>query len=117
LMIMSTSALRSLQQALPDSAIDVRRFRPSFVVDTGDEDGHPEFGWAGRTAAIGDAVIEFNAPCPRCVMISREISDELPQDRGVLRHVVRDLDQNVGVYATVTTPGAIAVGDQLRFLD
>jgi len=117
LMIMSTSALRSLQQALPDSAIDVRRFRPSFVVDTGEQAGHPEFDWTGRRAAVGDAVIDFDAPCPRCVMVTREISDELPQDRAVLRHVVRDLDQNVGVYATVTTPGDIAVGDQLRFLD
>jgi uncharacterized protein YcbX len=117
LMIMSTSALRSLQQALPDSAIDVRRFRPSFVIDTGDETGHPEFGWSGRSAAIGDAVIQFNAPCPRCVMVTREVSDELPQDRRVLRHVVKDLDQNLGVYATVTTPGAIAVGDEIRFLD
>jgi uncharacterized protein len=117
LMLMSTSALRSLQQALPDSTIDVRRFRPSFVIDTGDEDGHPEFGWSGRSAAVGDAVIQFDAPCPRCVMVTREVADDVPQDRGVLRHVVRDLDQNLGVYATVTTPGSIAVGDPLRFLD
>jgi hypothetical protein len=33
-----------------------------------------------------------------------------------LRHVVRDLNQNVGVYARVVTPGAIAVGDELIFL-
>lgn len=117
LMIMSTSALRSLQAALPDSAIDVKRFRPSFVVDTGDADGHPEFGWTGRRLAIGDAVIEVGAPCPRCVMVTREVSADLPQDRTVLRHVVKDLDQNVGVYATVVTPGAIGVGDDVRFVD
>lgn len=117
LMIMSTSALRSLQAALPDSAIDVKRFRPSFVVDTGDDEGHPEFGWSGRRMAIGRTVIEIGAPCPRCVMVTREISAELPQDRAVLRHVVQDLDQNVGVYATVVTPGPINVGDTVSFVD
>jgi uncharacterized protein len=114
---MTTSALRALQQALPDSAVDVRRFRPSFVVDTGDDDGHPEFGWSGRRLAIGDTVIDVGAPCPRCVMVTREISADIPQDRGVLRHVVRDLDQNVGVYASVNTPGPIAVGNEVRFVD
>jgi len=29
---------------------------------------------------------------------------------------VRDLDQNVGVYATVVTPGEIAVGDTAELL-
>ena len=59
LLLVSTSALRSLRQALPDSAIDVRRFRPSVVVDTGDAAGHPEFDWVGRRLRIGDAVLDI----------------------------------------------------------
>ena len=62
LMIMTTSALRSLANAVPDSVIDVRRFRPNFVIDTGDEVGHPEFDWTGRRMAIGTAEIEFIGP-------------------------------------------------------
>ncbi|MBI5089634.1 MAG: MOSC domain-containing protein [Actinobacteria bacterium] len=115
LMIMTTSALRSLSQALPDSAIDVRRFRPSFVIDTGDEPGHPELGWAGRTLRIGSTAVHIGAPCPRCVMVTREVTPQLPTDRAILRHIVRDLDQNVGAYATVVEPGSIAVGDGVRF--
>jgi uncharacterized protein YcbX len=117
LMILSTSALRSLQQALPDSAIDVRRFRPSFVIDTGDADGHPEFEWTGRRLGIGDAIVDIGAPCPRCVMVTREVTTDIPMDRGVLRHIVRHLDQNLGTYATVATPGHIAVGDEVTLLD
>ena len=116
LMIMSTSALRSMQEALPDSQIDIRRFRPSLVIDTGDQTGHPEFAWAGKTARIGECEIEFQSACPRCVMVTREVGDDLPADRAILRHIVRDLDQNVGVYAKVTKPGAIKTTDQLTFL-
>lgn len=115
LMIMTTSALRALADALPGSRIDERRFRPSIVID-GAEDGHPEFGWTGRTASIGTAVVEFLDPCPRCVMITRRINDDLPEDRAILRHVVRDLDQNVGVYARVIAPGSVSVGDGVSFL-
>jgi uncharacterized protein YcbX len=116
LMIMSTSAVRSMQEALPDSVIDVRRFRPSLVVDTGDQTGHPEFAWAGKTARIGDCEIEFQSACPRCVMVTREVGDDLPADRAILRHIVRELDQNVGVYAKVIKPGTIKTTDQLTFL-
>ena len=102
--------------ALPTSAVDVRRSRPSIVIDTPGADGHPEFGWAGRRELIGHAEIQFTDPCPRCVMVTREIDDSLPTDRAVLRHVVRDLDQNVGIYATVVTPGKVSVGDTLEQL-
>ena len=115
LMIMTTSAMDALRAALPGSRIDERRFRPSIVVD-GAEPGHPEFSWKGRTARIGTAVVEFLDPCPRCVMITRRISDDLPEDRAILRHVVRDLDQNVGVYARIVTPGTVSVGDTVSFL-
>lgn len=113
LLVMTTSALRSLADALPDSVVDVRRFRPSMVIDTGDAAGHPEFAWTGRSAAIGSARIEFGDPCPRCVMVTRRIDDDVPEDRRVLRHIVAELDQNLGVYARVTQTGLVNVGDPM----
>ena len=113
LLLLSTSALRALDDALPTSVISVERFRPSIVVDTGEMDGHPEFDWVGRGIEIGDAVLRVEGPCPRCVMVTHAVSSDIPQDRRILRHVVRDLDQNVGVYATVSKPGRITVGDEL----
>jgi uncharacterized protein YcbX len=114
-MVMTTSALQAMQQALPDSNVDIKRFRPSIVIDT-PESGHPEFTWTGKTAQLGTAVIEFLDPCPRCIMITRKVNDELPEDRAILRHVVRDLNQNVGVYARIVTPGHVALGDTVQFL-
>lgn len=123
LLVMTEAALSDLAASLPESTLDVRRFRPSIVVDTGDPGseattpGHPEFDWVGRRARIGTATIEFGAPCPRCVMVTREIDEATPADRDVLRYIVRELDQNVGVYATIVEPGTVEVGDEVRFDD
>jgi len=117
LLVVSTSALRSLSSALPDSVIDVRRFRPSIVIDTGDQTGHPEFGWVGRHLQIGEVELLIGVACPRCVMVTREVSADIPADRAVLRHIIRELDQNVGVYATVMTPGTIKAHDTVVLLD
>jgi uncharacterized protein YcbX len=111
LLLVSTSALRTLADALPESVIDVRRFRPSLVIDTGDEPGYLEFEWVGRRVTIGGVELEVRARCPRCIMVTREIDDAVPVDRKVLRHIVRELGQDLGVYATVTRTGPIHVGD------
>jgi uncharacterized protein YcbX len=116
LLLVTTSALRSLATALPESNVDVRRFRPSLVVDTGDAEGHPELGWIGQQLRIGDAVVRIEGGCPRCVMVTRRIDDDLPQDRTILRHIVRDLGQDVGVYATVVTPGRLDAGAEVELL-
>ncbi|MCP3992578.1 MAG: MOSC domain-containing protein [Actinomycetia bacterium] len=120
LMVITEQALAALQAALPDSIIDGRRFRPSIVIDAdqapASTPGHPEFDWAGRRAQIGSAVIEFAMPCPRCIMVTRQVNESIPRDLAVLRHVVRDLDQNVGIYATITKPGTVNSGDQVTLL-
>lgn len=109
--VMTTSAMRSITDALPDSQIDVRRFRPNLLVDTADEPGHPELDWGGRGLVVGEVELELLTGIPRCVMVTRQIDEDLPTDRSVLRHIVADLDQLLGVYARVTTPGTVRVGD------
>jgi uncharacterized protein YcbX len=115
-MVMTTSALRAIKEALPDSNPDILRFRPTFVVDTGDATGHPEFSWKGKKARIGTAEVEFRDPCPRCVMTTREVTKDIPEDRAILRYIVRELDQNLGVYGTISKPGRMSVGDTVEFI-
>jgi uncharacterized protein YcbX len=95
--------------------IDERRFRPSLMVET-TEKGHVEFSWKGKRAQIGTAEVEFLDPCPRCVMVTQAVNGDLGPDRDILRHIVRDLDQNLGVYARILTPGVVHVGDVVKFL-
>jgi uncharacterized protein len=118
LLVITESALRTIAAALPESNLDIRRFRPSIVVETGRDDvGHPESEWSRSSATVGSggAVVDFGPPCPRCVMVTREVDRDVPTDRAVLRHIVRDLDQNLGVYASIRTPGPISVGDLVTF--
>lgn len=117
LLIMSTAAFADLAEILGPDAADIRRFRPSVVVDVPGAHGHPEFAWTSRRARLGEAEIEFLDPCPRCVMITHGIDDAAPGNRAVLRHVVRTLDQNLGIYARIVRPGRIAVGDRLLWVD
>jgi uncharacterized protein YcbX len=117
LLVLTTGSMSSLQSLLPDSAIDLRRFRPNLLVDVDatDDQPWPELDWVGRRAVVGTATIEFVTPCPRCVMITRSVQ-ELPVDRSIMRTVVREADQNIGVYATVVEPGTVAEGDTLQML-
>jgi uncharacterized protein YcbX len=115
LMVMTTSAMDALRSALPNSVIDERRFRPSLMVET-TEKGHVEFSWKGKRAQIGTAEVEFLDPCPRCVMVTQAVNGDLGPDRDILRHIVRDLDQNLGVYARILAPGVVHVGDAVKFL-
>lgn len=113
LLMMTTSSLRTMAAALPDSVVDVRRFRPTLVIDTGDEPGHPEFEWSGRQFSIGSVVLEVVNDCPRCAAITKQVTPDIPQDRAILRHVVKEMGQAVGAYAKVVQGGTITQGDDI----
>ena len=40
----------------------------------------------------------------------------LAKDPSILRSIVRDADQNLGVYAKVATPGEIRLGDVVELI-
>jgi uncharacterized protein YcbX len=112
--VLSTSSLRALAQALPASVLDVTRFRPNMLVDTAGG-GHPEHAWLGRRLRVGSAVLRVTSLCRRCVMIN-QATPVAPTDPAVLRWVARELDNLLGVYATVEQPGRIHPGDPLEVL-
>ncbi|HKA92902.1 MAG TPA: MOSC domain-containing protein [Acidimicrobiia bacterium] len=109
--VVTDRSLATLAALTPGSEFDVRRFRPNVVVAVEpDVDGDfPEQAWIGRTLDVGDAELEVTAACPRCVMVTRDLA-ELPEDRWVLRTIVRHADQNIGVYANVRRAGTLQAG-------
>jgi len=108
----TTATLERLSTVSPQSAFDVRRFRPNLIIDVPDKTaGFVEDGWVGRTIAIGDEVrLAITHPCPRCVMTTLPQGD-LPKDPNVLRTIVQQNWGNLGVNAAILRRGRIRRGD------
>jgi hypothetical protein len=110
------ASLRRLAELAPASRVDVRRFRPNLVIElAGGGTGFVVAGWAGARLRAGTAVLEATIPCPRCVMITHGFAD-LPRDPGLMRTVVREANQCIGVYARVREPGEVREGDAVERL-
>ncbi len=117
LLLLSTASLERLAKAAPASAVDVRRFRPNLVIETAPGlEGYVEAGWAGGRLRIGGVEIEATLACPRCVMVTHGFAD-LPPDAGLLRSIVSDAGQNLGVYGRCSTPGAVSLGDPVELIE
>lgn len=118
--VLTTTSMATLQAAAPDVTVDVRRFRPTMVLDTPGLAGFPENDWAGRTLSIGDVEITVGDPAPRCIMTTLA-QDGLPREPGVLRAVAAENRLTtplgtfacLGSYATVARPGRIRTGDAI----
>jgi uncharacterized protein YcbX len=113
--LVTTATLKHLQSLTPDSAFDVRRFRPNLVVETPEPlQGFIENEWVGQTLTIGDEVIlRILCPCPRCIMTTLS-QGNLPKDPNVLRTAAKHNQGSIGVYAAVEKAGRIRVGDAVR---
>lgn len=118
--LLTTASLTALAEAAPDVTVDVRRFRPSMVLDTPDASGFVENDWKGRSLRIGEVEITVGEPTPRCVMTT-VAQDGLPRQPGVLQalaehnRLTNELGTFacLGVYADVARPGTIRVGDDV----
>jgi uncharacterized protein YcbX len=113
LLLLSTNALAAMQRAAPESQMDVRRFRPNLLFDADSTEPFPESAWSGKTLHLGSATLRVEMECPRCIMTTHGFAD-LPRDPTIMRALVRENAGNLGVYATVVEPGAVAVGDRLE---
>lgn len=108
--LLTTGSLAWLKMHNPSADWDTRRFRPNVVVDTGSGQGPVEQAWIGRQIVIGNASLACVDTTPRCGAITRAQAD-LPADKTILRTVVKNADQNLGVYGKPTLGGDIRVGD------
>jgi len=108
--LLSTASLRAMQPHHPDGEWDVRRFRPTVLIETDEADGFPEDAWIGSSIQVGGAEVTVVAPTVRCVMTTRP-QPGLERDLDIVKAVNRDHESNLGVYAVVSRPGPVAIGD------
>lgn len=110
--LVTTSWLGALAEHNPSSRFEAERFRPNLVIETS-EPGLVELGWCGERVRIGSAELSCVVPTIRCSM-TMHATGALPRDPQVLRTIVRETDQNVGIYATPDRPGLVRVGDSVE---
>ena len=109
--VLTTASLGTMERLNPNAQWDVRRFRPNFLLETDARfKSLIESEWNGQRLRIGSAVLQCDIPAMRCGM-TMHAQEGLPKDPSILRSIVKDADQNLGVYAKVARPGEIRLGD------
>ena len=107
--VLTTASLETMRRLNPAALWDVRRFRPNFFVETdAGVDGLVEFQWT--SVRLGGVELKCEVPTERCAMATNA-QKELPKDPSVLRSLVEESNQNLGVYASVLQAGEVRVGD------
>ena len=114
--VMTTASLVSLSGFGAGDDVDIRRFRPNILIDTGDAEGLPEVEWAGRRLRIGGAEIEVKTTTVRCSVPSHR-QRELDRSGAVGRALIEHTKQHLGAYANVLQSAEVAIGDLVEVLD
>jgi uncharacterized protein YcbX len=95
---------------------EVRRFRPNILVRLLEPGAFQEDDWLGGALSFGDAddapAIAVTMRDERCAMLNID-PDTATLNLEVMKAAVRVNQNNAGVYATVTRPGRLAVGQPI----
>lgn len=116
--VLSTATL-DLVAARCAHPIDLRRFRINILVSTADGEAARETNWIGGTLVFGTAAnparLRVSVAIDRCVMITIDPNTGA-RDPSILRRVVEDFANEIGVRCVTETTGTIAVGDAVRLI-
>jgi uncharacterized protein len=114
--VLTTASLAIMSRLNPAAVWDSRRFRPNFLIETSVQlKGLLESEWEGRKLRMGSVELRCAIPTARCGMTTHAQHD-LPKDPSVLRSIVKDANQNLGIYANVAVPGEVRLGDRVELL-
>ena len=111
--LMTEQSLRTMAGYAPEADFDVRRFRPTLLVDAPGDAHLPELAWCGGVLNAPGCALSPMIPTIRCVMPSHR-QPGLDRDPAVTRTVAAQARRCLGVYGTVHTAGHLAEGDVLK---
>lgn len=114
--VLTTASLAAMAKYNTAAVWDVRRFRPNFLIETVDAiERLVEANWGGKMLRLGKVELKCEIPTARCGMPTQPQA-ELQKDPSVLRTIVKNADQNLGVYANVITNGPVNAGDRVELI-
>jgi MOSC domain-containing protein len=90
----------------------IERFRPNILVDGATGAAFAEDAWVGSTIRIGGLRMRIDKRDQRCMIVNVDpVTTE--RDPAILRTITRARQACLGVYGSIGTPGAIAIGDRV----
>jgi hypothetical protein len=115
--IITSATMQHFKSFHPDADWDIRRFRPNIVIDTVDSiNGLAEQSWLDKTLHIGSTQINCSSTAPRCGAVTRKQQD-FGFDKSMLRTIVKEAEQNLGIYADINGSAILNVGDEVYLAD
>ncbi len=85
---------------------DARRFRTNLILRGGGEEE------LTGSVTVGSSTLSVRKPIDRCVMVTRA-QPGIERDLSVLTTIIRERNNQLGMGATVSSSGAISVGDEV----
>lgn len=111
--LLTSATLKALHAAYPQGRFVSQRFRPNILLDCGDQVGFVETDWLQRSLGVGPVVMKVIEHCLRCALTTRPQAD-LPMDPGILHTAQQRNENRVGIYAEISRPGRLEIGDEAK---
>lgn len=113
--LISTQSITSVSEMV-GYPLEVARFRPNILVNADAARAYPENKWQKSLLVFGDhgnaARIRVNRRTLRCMVINVNPTTSRQQPE-ILKSVVKERNNYVGVYASTERPGYVSVGDTI----
>jgi uncharacterized protein YcbX len=106
--LVTTASLADLARRVGRATDDGARFRPTFVVDSGDAEPFAEDRW--QQLRLGDAVLRVRGPLARCAVVDRHPAKgghDVPALKALAHDRTHDGEILFGVSADVVRPGVV----------
>lgn len=116
--LITTSSIKAVSErvGLP---LEPVRFRPNILVESLDQRTYPEDRWVGELLVFGDrnnsARIRGNRKDVRCMIVNLN-PETARQDPVVMKEIVANRRNLLGIYGTTERPGTICVGDVVHLV-
>lgn len=92
-------------------SLDVQRFRPNILVQTGDATPFVEDSWVGAILRIGGLTMRVDKRDGRCAVITIDPTTT-ERNPAILRAVAQNRQGCLGIYGSTVEPGRVALDDK-----
>ncbi|SDO11787.1 MOSC domain-containing protein [Alkalicoccus daliensis] len=117
ILIVTEASLKKLEKIYGRGEIAAARFRPNLILSLNDEEPFTEERWIGKTLSIGTEVkLKVKRTCDRCMIITVD-PDTAESDPALLKTVVKERQNQFGIYCAVETSGTIHQNDEVYLLE